>query len=90
MKQKNPSDLTNEALLIEKKKLKNSKIGHALLIGALAGIAIFGFVSWTLSANKQPGFLIPLLIPVFIIYRVLKNSKKNTELEKVLKERNLN
>ncbi|MGB6037020.1 MAG: hypothetical protein WBG42_12180 [Cryomorphaceae bacterium] len=82
--------MTDEERLVEKKKLKSSKIFHASFIGFLAGILIFGIVAWSLSPEKQLGFLIPMVIPVSIIYKMVKKSKKNTDLEKVLKERNLN
>lgn len=84
------SELTDEELLVEKNKLKNSKIFHAAFIGFLAGILIFGVVSWSLSPKKQFGFFIPMLIPIFIIYRLMKNPTSNKDLEDALKERNLN
>ncbi len=84
------SEMTNEELLVEKKKMKNSKILHALAIGFLAGILIFGFVSWGMSEKKRVGFLIPMLIPITMIYRIVKSPNKTKELEEVLKERNLN
>lgn len=89
MQKKNFSALTDEELLEEKKKLKKSKFFSAASIGFLAGILIFGLVSWGLSSEKQVGFLIPMLIPAVFIYRGLKNPKNNTDLEEVLKERNL-
>lgn len=82
--------MTDEELLVEKEKLKKSKVFHATAIGFLAGILIFGFASWSLSSEKRLGFLIPLLIPVVFIYRMIKNPNKNKDLEEVLKERNLN
>ena len=90
MDKKDLSGLTDEELKIEKKKLKNSKISHALLIGFFVGVLLFGIVSWSLSSEKQIGFFIPMLIPVFFIYRLLKNPKSNKDLEEVLKERHLN
>lgn len=82
------SKLTDEELLIEKKKLKNSKIFHALLIGFMAGILTVGIVGWSLA--KKPLGLIPMFILAFLIYRIIKNSKNNKELEDILKERKLN
>lgn len=82
--------LTDEELLVEKKKLKQSKIFHAASIGFLAGILIFGVVSWSLSSKKHFGFLIPIFIPLVFIYRMLKSPNKHQDLEDVLKERNLN
>jgi cadmium resistance protein CadD (predicted permease) len=90
MEKKNFNQMTDEELLVEKKKLKKSKIMHAVFIGFFAGILIFGFVSWFLSEEKRIGFLIPMLIPIGFIYKLLKNSKNNKELEEVLKERQLN
>lgn len=84
------SELTDEELLVEKNKLKNSKIFHAAFIGFLAGILIFGIVAWSLSSKKQLGFFIPMLIPIYIIYRLVKNPTRNKDLEEVLKERHLN
>jgi hypothetical protein len=82
--------LTDEQLLAEKKKLAKSKLFYALAIGFLAGIFIFGVVSWSLTSEKRLGFLLPMLIPPIFIYNLLKNSKKNKDLEEVLKARNLN
>ena len=73
MEKKNFSEMTDEELLVEKKKLKDSKIIHASLIGFLAGILIFGTVSWILSPEKRVGFFIPMLIPLFFIYKMIKN-----------------
>ena len=89
MEKRQLSELTDEELLVEKKKLKKSRINHALLIGFLAGILIFGFGNWILSPERRIGFLIPMLFPILVIYRLLKNPKKNNDLEEVLKERNL-
>jgi hypothetical protein len=82
--------MTDEELLVEKKKLKKSKVFHAASIGFLAGILIFGIVSWSLSSEKHLGFLIPMLIPIVFIYRMLKNPNKNKDLEDILKKRGLN
>jgi len=82
-------EMTDEALLVEKKKLRNTKILHATIIGFLAGVVIFGVAAWSLSEDKQIGFLIPMLIPIAMIYRQLKKPKQNQELEEVLKARGL-
>ncbi|MCZ8353510.1 MAG: hypothetical protein O9340_02165 [Cyclobacteriaceae bacterium] len=83
------SKLSDEELIIEKKKLIKSKIFYAISIGFLAGILIFGFVSWMLIPNKQFGFLIPMLIPIVFIYKILKAPNRNKDLEDLLKERKL-
>ncbi len=90
MEKKDFSKLTDEELLVEKKKLKKTKIFFAASIGFLAGMLIFGIVSWSLSPQKHWGFLIPMLIPISFLYRMVKNSKGNKDLEEVLRERHLN
>lgn len=82
--------LTDEELLAEKKKLIKSKLFYATSIGFLAGILIFGVVSWSLSSEKHWGFLIPMFIPVVFIYKIIKTPNTNKDLEDVLKERKLN
>jgi hypothetical protein len=89
MNKKDLAELTDEELLVEKKKLKKYKIFHATAIGFLGGIMIFGMVSWLLAEDKKIGFLIPMLIPAVFIYKVLKSPNKHKDLEEVLKERNL-
>ena len=90
MEKKDLYKLTDEELLVEKKKMMKSKLLHATSIGFLAGILIFGVVSWSLSSKKHVGFLIPMLIPVAFMYKLLKTPNKNKDLEDVLKERGLN
>lgn len=82
--------MTDEELLAEKRKLKNSKIFHAVSIGFLTGILAFGLVSWSLSSRKHFGFLLPMLIPVIFIYKLLTQPNKNKDLEELLKKRGLN
>lgn len=81
--------LTDAELMVEKKKLRQSKLMWAAVIGFLAGILIFGVTGWMLSPEKHVGFLIPMVIPVVFIYKLLTAPKKNQELEEVLKERGL-
>ncbi|MDF4202578.1 hypothetical protein PXD56_06420 [Maribacter sp. SA7] len=83
----NASELTDEELVLEKKKLKKSKIMNAFIIGFLASIVVIGIVSSIIEKNF--GTLIPLLFPIYFIYRLVSNSNKNKELEMVLKERNI-
>ncbi len=90
MEKKDFYKLTDGELLVEKKKLKQSKLFNATAIGFLAGILIFGVVAWSLNPEKQLVFLIPMLIPAVFIYKSLKSANKNKELEAVLKERGLN
>jgi hypothetical protein len=78
LKQKEFHELTDQEP-IEAKKLKPTPVLDAFFIGFLVGILIY-----SLAANSW-GFL--TLIPLFIIYRLLKKSKNNAELKKDLKER---
>jgi hypothetical protein len=82
MKSKNLSELTDQELLLEAKKMKSTTITNAVLIGFLIGIVIYSVVKNSL------GFL--TLIPLFLAYKLINNSKHNKqELENLLKERNL-
>lgn len=89
MEEKDIYKMTDEELLVEKRKLKKSKMFHALVIGFLFGILVFGLVSWILASKRHFGFLIPMLIPVILIYKLLKSPNGNKELEDLLKERGL-
>lgn len=89
MENKDIYKMTDEELLVERKNLKNSKIFHALYIGFLAGILIFGLISWGLSSEKHIGFLVPILIPIIFIYKLLKKPDMSKDLEELLKERGL-
>ncbi|MFT3981883.1 MAG: hypothetical protein QM687_15560 [Ferruginibacter sp.] len=82
MNQKNLSELTNEELLLQAKKMKSLNLFNAVLIGFLIGIVLYSVLqnSW--------GFL--TLIPLYFAYRLINQSKYDREeLNKVLKERNL-
>ncbi len=82
MNQKDLSELTDQQLLEEAKKMKSASIMHALLIGFMIGVLIYSAVKNTW------GFL--TLIPLFFIYRLTKKSERDETLKKLLKERNLN
>lgn len=88
METKNLSELTDAELIVEKKKLKKSKIISATVIGFLAGIVFVGIASSIIVRNIL--VIIPLLFPLYFIYNLVRNSKKNKELEVLIKERNLN
>lgn len=82
MKQKELSELTDQELLDEAKKMKSSSMTNALFIGFLIGIIIYSIVKNTY------GFF--TLIPLFLVYKLVKNSKSNKALEDELEARNLN
>jgi len=90
MEKKDLYKLTDEELLVEKKKLTKSKLWYATSIGFLVGILIFGVVSWSLFSEKRFGLLIPMFIPLVFIYKLPKAPNKNRDLEDILKERKLN
>jgi len=76
------SELTDQELLEEAKKLKSTTIINAVFIGFLIGIVFYSFV------NNSLGFL--TLIPLFFAYKLIKNSRPtNKEVDSLLKERNL-
>jgi len=81
MKEKKLSELTDQELLQEAKKMRSATVINALLIGFLVGIIFYSIVKNSL------GFL--TLIPLFLIYKLVNNSKNDKELENLLKERNL-
>ncbi|MBX7241065.1 MAG: FUSC family protein [Bacteroidia bacterium] len=83
MTNKDLSELTNEELLAEAKKLKTFSITNALFIGFLGGIVFYSVIknSWVMFT----------LIPLYFIYRMINDprNKRKEELEALLKERNL-
>lgn len=81
MNQKELAQLSDKELLKEAKKIKTSPFVDAFFIGILVGVIIYSVV-----ANTW-GFL--TLIPLFMIYGLVKKSKKYEALKKELKERNL-
>lgn len=81
MDQKELSKLSDEELLEAAKNFKPSPIIDAFFIGFLIGIIVF-----SVAANAW-GFL--TLIPLFLIYLLLKKPKQYEALKKELKIRNL-
>jgi hypothetical protein len=81
MTQKVLSELTNQELLEESKKTKLSPLANAFFIGFLIGIVVFSVV------KNSYGML--TLIPLYFIYKLVKESKRDKALEELLKERNL-
>ena len=81
MMQKELSELTDQELLEEAKKMKSKSIINALLIGVM-----FGVVVWSVAKNNVGFFT---LIPIFLAYKFINNSKDDNALKELLKERNL-
>ncbi|MFB9861869.1 FUSC family protein [Rufibacter immobilis] len=76
------SELTDQELLAEAKKLKTAAIINAVFIGFLVGILLFSVLS--------NAYGLVTLLPLFLAYKLMKNSKYNTkEVDVLLKERGL-
>lgn len=83
MDQKELAALTDEELLQAARKMKSDAVINAGFIGFLIGIVFY-------SVMKN-GFGFFLLIPLFLIYKLINNKPKynKQEVEQLLKERNL-
>lgn len=83
MENKNLSELTDQELLEEARKMRSFSITHALFIGFLLGIIIYSI------AKNSWGML--TLIPLYLIYRLVNDpkNKRYKELQAMLKERKL-
>jgi len=81
MNQKELSQLTDKELREAAKNNKPSPIIDAFFIGFLVGIIIYG------AAANAWGFII--LLPLFLIYLLLKKPKRYEALKKELEKRNL-
>lgn len=81
MNQKELSELTDQELLQEAKKMKSATLINAILIGVAIGIVIYSFL--------KNGFGFFALIPLAFAFKMFNNSKDNKALEQILKERNL-
>ena len=81
MKQKELSELTDQELLEEAKKVKSTSIINAVLIGIVIGIVIYSVV------KNSFGFL--ALIPLYFAFKAFNNSKNEKALEIELEARKL-
>ncbi len=83
MEQRKLTELTDEELLQVAKKMKSEAMINAGFIGFLIGIVFYSVV--------KNGFGFFLLIPLFLIYKLINNKPKynKQEVEQLLKERNL-
>ena len=83
MNPKNLSELSDQELLVEAKKLKSFSITNAVLIGFLAGIVVYSI------AKNTWGLL--TLIPLYFIYKMINDpkNKRTKDVETLLKDRNL-
>jgi len=81
MSKKDLSQLSDQELLEEFKKIKPSPVFDAFFIGFLVGILIYG------AASNAWGFL--FIIPLTLIYLFLKKSKRYKALKKELDKREI-
>jgi hypothetical protein len=81
MEQKDLTELSDQELLQEQKKVKTNKIINGFLIGFLIGIAVYSTV------KNGIGFF--TFFPLFFAYFVYNNSKKSKALESEQKSRNI-
>jgi len=80
MKQKELTDLTEEELLQEQKKMKSNNTVNGFLIGILIGIAVYSTV------KNGLGFF--TFFPLFFGFIAFNNRKKMKALKNELKSRN--
>ena len=64
----------NKLIKMNDKELKKKKIINALIIGFLAGIFFVGIFAVIYKKNVLG--IIPMLIPLFLIYKIVKKDKK--------------
>jgi hypothetical protein len=83
MTNKDLSELTDQELLDEAKKMKSFSITNALAIGFFVGIIIYSI------AKNSWGML--TLIPLYFIHKMINDpkNKRSKDLERLLKERKL-
>lgn len=81
MNQRELSEMTNEELLLEGKKIKSSNIINAVLFGVMIGIAAYSTI--------KNGLGILTFFPLLLIQMLLKNNARKKAFETELKERNL-
>ncbi len=84
MQNQDLSNLSNQDLTSEVKKLKSFSITNAVLIGFLFGIIIYSVVMNTW------GFL--TIIPLYLIYKLVNDPRniRLKEIEKIIEDRKLN
>ena len=81
MIQKELSELTNEELLLEGKKIKSTNVVNAVLFGVMIGVATWSTVKYGLGIIS--------FFPALFIQMLIKNNARKKTFEKELKERNL-
>lgn len=75
------TELGDEELLAEAKKMKSTSITNAVLIGVFIGIAVYSTV--------RNGLGLLTFLPLLMVFKAIRDSKKQQPLEAILKERKL-
>ena len=81
MNHKELSELSDEELLEEAKKMKSTHTMNAVLIGVMIGVIIFSIWKNTVGLFT--------LIPLFFAFKIFNKPNNNKALEQLLRERNL-
>ena len=81
MEEQELSALSDDELRARARDMKSSEVVHAVLIGFMIGIIIFGIAYNAIALS--------LLIPLFLIFKVFHKPERNRALKKVLAERGL-
>jgi hypothetical protein len=82
MEEKELTKLSDEDLLKYAKTIKNTKLFDSMAIGLLVGISIYSSV--------KNGFGLLTFLPLVYLPIAKRNNSKRQNVEKFLKERNLN
>lgn len=82
MKQKERSELSDQELLAEAKKMKSRSIANAVMVGFL-----FGIILYSIFKNTWGLFT---LLPLFLAFGLVNRAKRDKkQLEILMKERGL-
>ncbi|XHR94540.1 hypothetical protein ACFJIV_30415 [Mucilaginibacter sp. UC70_90] len=81
MKQKELTELTNDELLQEAKKIKSGKLMDAVIFGFLIGVSVYSVA--------RNGFGLLSFLPLVYIPIAARNRARNKEIERLVTERGL-
>jgi len=73
--------LTDQELLLERKKIKSSKTANGFLIGLFLGVAAFSAV--------RNGLVFATIFPLFFVFVGINNGRNTIAMEKELRKRDL-
>lgn len=81
MKQKELTELTNDELLHEARKIKSGKLMDAVIFGFLIGVSVYSVV--------RNGFGLLTFLPLVYIPIAARNRIRNKEIDRLVTERGL-